>query len=87
MILPIHRPESARDYLLESIRSSYSDDSGTAGKRKRTVKNPSALSREKDKCLGLLLGTIIDTLSILGAQFELSGVGLQSVGLVCSSQA
>ncbi|KMP07835.1 hypothetical protein CIRG_07516 [Coccidioides immitis RMSCC 2394] len=54
-ILPIYRPESARDYLLKSF-SFDEQDSSVAQSKKRG--NPAEMGSNQEKCLGLLLGAV-----------------------------
>ncbi|EEH39667.1 hypothetical protein PAAG_01856 [Paracoccidioides lutzii Pb01] len=55
-ILPIHRPEAARNYLLKSFTFQKPMDSATdTAKKKRST---SDLTSEKEKALALLLGAI-----------------------------
>ncbi|OJD19432.1 hypothetical protein AJ78_00606 [Emergomyces pasteurianus Ep9510] len=55
-VLPIHRPEPAREYLLKSFTLQKPTDPNI-GKAKKKKKASDSIS-EKEKCLGLLLGAI-----------------------------
>jgi hypothetical protein len=52
--MPIHKPESARSYILKAFASGESTDSSPARKKKTGV----ALEREKEHNLGVLLGAL-----------------------------
>ncbi|PGH17775.1 hypothetical protein AJ79_00916 [Helicocarpus griseus UAMH5409] len=56
--LPIHRPESARDYLLKSFTIQKPTDSSTENAKKKRSKSSSKSISEKETSLGLLLGAI-----------------------------
>jgi hypothetical protein len=52
--MPVHKPESARAYILKAFASGESTDASPAKKKKTGV----ALEREKEHNLGLLLGAL-----------------------------
>lgn len=53
--MPVHRPESARGYLLRSFAQRVEGDQGTSAAKKKTAK---ALEQEKEENLSRLLGAI-----------------------------
>ncbi|KAK7935517.1 hypothetical protein PG985_001012 [Apiospora marii] len=53
--MPVHRPESARAYLLKSFAQRVEEDQGRSALKKKTAK---ALEEEKGENLGRLLGAI-----------------------------
>ncbi|OAX84572.1 hypothetical protein ACJ72_01050 [Emergomyces africanus] len=56
-VLPIHRPEPAREYLLKSFTLQEPTDMNI-GKAKKKKKTSADSISEKEKCLALLLGAI-----------------------------
>ncbi|KKZ62638.1 hypothetical protein EMCG_03048 [[Emmonsia] crescens] len=55
-VLPIHRPEQAREYLLKSFTLQKQTDTNI-GKAKKKISSSDSMS-EREKCLALLLGAI-----------------------------
>ncbi|WEW55107.1 hypothetical protein PRK78_000535 [Emydomyces testavorans] len=54
-VLPIYRPEAARDYLLKSFSLNEQDPAAGPGKKTKRLAN---LVSNQEKCLGLVLGAI-----------------------------